>query len=349
MSNRVLSIHPSWTGFGWAIARAKFSYRLGQASPEPLSHGLRGGPIPERSDFVPWKERTDVIVEGFAYARGRSTREGIASIQVGAACRNVRVLGPRAWHRAGSRWMVGDPQYFDRVALTNENAYGGVDLRVRLDDETSFTTASIIDHPGLYPRNRTGKGYAIHEPYEGLELPQLEDPEDPLRLDRPAAVDPRHWHSMPLPCSLDWQGPLTFPRCLYFGLNAWFPAPDINALAEVRRGRLTPQGLPSSDALLADPRYHQEAQPGMTLPCVSGGEEVVLLGMHPSKLRVELRLPEPPRIAIGVDRDQEDLEVRAQTLVLRPDLETFSITWAARRPLPRAFLPGIHRDRKSVV
>src|ERR1035437_3273348 len=97
------------------------------------------------------------------------------------------------------------------------------------------------DHPGLYPRNPVGKGYLVlPDPIEGVELPNLEDPADLLTPERLVTRQPELWFRQPLPWCFEWTVGLTFPRCLYLGLDAWFPAPDGAPLGEVQRGYIPP-------------------------------------------------------------------------------------------------------------
>src|SRR5690606_5960313 len=137
-----------------------------------------------------------------------------------------------------------------------------------------------FDHPGLYPRNPIGKGYLVYPdpPIVGLELPNLEDPSDRLTPQRLFALSPERWHRQPLPWALDWTSPLTYPRELYGGLDAWHPCPDLTTLPEVTRG-YAPELVKASAA--PAPHFHQEASLGMVAHVPLGGAPVSIVGMHP--------------------------------------------------------------------
>lgn len=333
---------------GTAVAFIRRRFERDRSRPEALSEGIIGPPIPERSDLWARKNRVDVIVEGFAYAPHGSARASEVRLRIegsrGARLdRTIAVFGPRHVVRRSGALRFSEPEPFERMAIDGEHAYGGIDSRVTIPEGTLLTPAAFIDHPGLYPRNRAGKGYCVEEPLEGMALPELEDPSDLLSPDRITVGDPRNWHTMPLPWTFDWSGPLTFPRCAWASMDAWYPAPPGATFAEVARGFLPADFRDRTEGLQMAPEYFQEASPGMMMERIEGGEEISITGMHPTKETIPLTLPCPPDVEIALDGQAESVEVRAHTLIFRPHEESFSIVYAAQRPLNRALIGGIHR------
>src|SRR5690348_16445946 len=82
------------------------------------------------ADFIPFKIATDVVVNGAAYApRGRPVQELVATVIVGEARKDVRVVGDRtSVFRPGGTPEFTDPVPFATMPLRYELAYGGVDI-----------------------------------------------------------------------------------------------------------------------------------------------------------------------------------------------------------------------------
>ena len=124
------------------------------------------------TDFIPFKLATDVVLNGKAYApRGRLTQELTASLMVGQARKDVRVIGDRQCrHRDKGDPLFTDPQSFTTMELRYERAYGGIDI---------YSDPSI---PCPYLRNPLGCGFVVggnKRTIDSLVLPNLEDPNEP--------------------------------------------------------------------------------------------------------------------------------------------------------------------------
>lgn len=349
---------------GAAYALIKLTYAIDVddgacrlAEPEVLRGDLRREDleprIPADTDFWPVKEATDVVVLGSAYGRRSGVCERVVSVTVGEACKRVAVFGRRAvtWGSDG-RPRVEAPEPLCEVPLTREQAYGGLDWRVRPEDpDDRLTRARLMtDHPGLYPRNPFGKGYLV-EPGQVPELlmPSLEDPDDLLTADRLIVGDPRLWYRQPLPFSLDWFHPACFPRNVFFAADAdaWYPAPEDDALPEVRRG-LLPSGFRAAMEARAlvegpHPRFVQGASHGLTFAHLGEGTPVTLVGMHPERERVTFAVPAPPAVRMGVDGDWQAVPTRLHHLVVRPAEGRVNLVYGVLRALNRPFVPGIHK------
>jgi hypothetical protein len=343
---------------------AKFTYALGgdrlhRAEAEPLLHDLRDPELdprlPADTDFWAVKRATDVVVRGSAFAPGgRPTPRMRVSARIGAHEKQVEVFGDRPVQWTGEgRIRFGEPVPFDAMPMTWENAYGGIDWRVPTPDPERPEVAArlMTDHPGMYPRNPFGKGYLVEGgEVDEMLLPNLEDPGDLLTPGRLVTGDPRMWWNQPLPCCLDWTHPATFPRYCWMGqrVDAWFPGPQDERMPEVRR-RLLPPGY--RDVLAArslddgpHPSFKQGGSAGFVLPALEGGEPVQIVGMHPERRQVTFRLPERrPLLALAIDGEVSTPQVHLHHVVIRPDEERVNLVFRVSAPMPRVWVPGIHR------
>ncbi len=350
-------VTPGDTGFAQAWIKLTHSAAGGScapAEPEPLLHDLRDPDSEPRTqpgtDFWWYKEATDVVVRGSAFAPAPGARTMEVSVQVGQVSKRVAVFGPRAVTWADGRPRVADPEPFEAVPMTWDNAYGGVDIRVTPDDPDDLMTQLMleVDHPGRYPRNAAGFGYMVL-PGELPEvfMPQLEDPDDLLTAERLVVGDARKWYLQPLPWCLDWVHPETFPRNVLFSdaVDAWYPGPEDAGMPEVRRGYVM-EGyrtmMKQRDEAGPHPRFCQGASHGLVLDGITGGEPVVIRGMHPERSEVSFSLPAPPQLEITVEGDRQAVEPRLHSVVCWPAEEKVTMTYAARRPLTRPFIPGVH-------
>lgn len=348
----------------FAFALAKFTYEIRDgvavlAEPEPLLHDIWNDEtldpkLPVGSDYWFAKPATDVLVRGSAFAAGgRPFQTSQVSVAIGDRVKRVAVFGRRVveWSSSGTP-SFSAPEPIAEVPLLYQLAYGGLDARVPIPESQAEAYAQVLaegqayDHPGLYPRNPVGKGYlALPGPVPELELPNLEDPADLLRPERLIAEGPENWHRQPLPWCFEWMVGLTFPRCCYVGLDAWYPAPDGPQLTEVARG-FVPQHFKQRLAQMPElvVGFQQEASLGMVFGSPLAGQRVEILGMHREERSLSFVVPQPPRMEIEVEGSSELVEARLVNLALYPSEKRFTMTYSARnRGLPRLFVPGIHR------
>lgn len=133
----------------------------------------RQGPSVRHDDFADWKLGADLLLRGTCHPpKGRDVVCDVA-FGVGAWSKTLRVHGPRTYSPGllfGG--AVSDPQPFEAMPLTWENAYGG---------------------PG-YADNPAGKGFATPE------LPTVEDPRAPVTKSGQRGVAPGSF----LPVSSQW-------------------------------------------------------------------------------------------------------------------------------------------------
>lgn len=349
----------------FAYGLVKLTYRavggqLVPLPPDPLEHDIRdrSGPpsLPTGSDFWTGKAATDVVVLGDAHApAGRPAHEWRVAVAVGRLSKRITVYGNRTvvWRDGVPR--ITAPEPFQTMAITRENAYGGMDGRVPWPEPVPPPEAmsQIFDHPGMYPRNPFGKGYLVDPAPapEPVPLPNLDNPADPLTPERLVTGDPTQWWRQPLPWCLDWHHAMMFPRYVFFGCDAWFPGPQDTSLPEVREGYLAPgyrdlfldkdkgAGTMQKLPLIA----YQEASLGLAVPNLEPNTPLSVQGMHPEGKAIELALPPPPRMRLTLEGSSADVRPQLTNVVIHPAEEKVTLTYFGRwDELPRPFIAGIH-------
>ena len=96
------------------------------------------------------------------------------TLRVGALRQTARVVGDRYWVKSFGMISISSPVPFERIPLPClERAFGGWDRSHPDPDKHAFE-----------PRNPVGTGFQFekHGKFEdGMRLPNLEDPRDPVR------------------------------------------------------------------------------------------------------------------------------------------------------------------------
>ncbi len=340
-----------------AIAFVKFTYTFDDAGvrhapPTPLVGDLRDPAVrrqlPPDSDFAPFKAATDVVVLGSAYPRaGAAETQRDVEVRAGSTLKRLRVFGQRLVRgHLGGGPRVERMEPLGVVPLTRAEAYGGRRPPTPIEARRPPLLASLMlgasDPSALYPRNPDGKGY-WHPAWAGetLALPRVEDPSDPLTLERLMRQPERPWYEAPLPWHLDWMGLDQFPR---LPLIAPQHRPRSEELAEVARGLWPADALDVGSRSFLERSVILRAAPlGLAWPDPEPGAPVELVGMHPERDLLRFALPAPPHLAFEVEGTRREVAPRLNALVIYPDTRTFSMTWVgALHDLPRGFIPGVH-------
>ena len=305
------------------------------------------------SDLMPFKLRTDIIVKGHAYGyNGR--RQFHAGLQLGDAVKKILVQGDRRCTREASGALVfSAPDPVERIPLSFTYAYGGRDTVAEAawlqeavagsPDEASELRVSAEGSPYAYPRNPSGRGYLIRatpEAVEALQLPNLEDPLDPLTPQRLEVGSRLRWPRMPMPWATGWVAADWFPRVVGLGLLPTYERMT-EPFPEVQRGFIADSVLRPASYDLADP-FHLTcgASLDMQRPYLHGGEPVRLVSLHPGRPDFTFRLP-AERPAIWTDGRKGRLNPTQpvmQTVVIEPDADRVSIVWRGAAQALRPYM-----------
>ncbi|MFY2558306.1 DUF2169 family type VI secretion system accessory protein [Corallococcus terminator] len=253
------------------------------------------------------KPATDVALLGHAHAPHKGATEVLVALQVGPLKKVVRVVGERTWFRSMGRVAATKPLPFEKLPLTWERAFGGWD---RTDPA----------RPTFEPRNPVGTGFRASPRHfeEGLKLPNLEDPAEPLR----------EFGQRVTPIGFGFTSPHWQPRAKYTGTydEAW----------NTTRKPLLPKDF--------DRRFFNAAAPGLIAPgYLKGNESVVIAGASP-RGRLAFSFPGQPTPVVTVRlRGGADIspELRLDTVILDLDAEQVSLLWRGHVPLGE----GLHDVR----
>lgn len=319
--------------------KLKLAYGLHGRRPRPTE--LVGKAIFEqtdfRSDFWPRKPAVDVVVLGHAYARGLA-RACTAEIRIADITRSLHILGDRRAQLVGGAVQVSDPLPFDRMPVTRERAYGGTDsfYTTSQEDIEAHGVSIAFDHPGMYPRNPHGRGYALTaERLElGVALPNVEWLGQEIAKDAWWVRSADAWPHASPPACIDFMPPQAYPRRACFGdPGAWAPF-DETAVRDEERARIGTRSVLGISQGVA-----QEAWPGMTLAKIQSGEPVAIDGMHPEHKRFAFELPTLPEIEVTEKGVEAETQVRAETLVIEPEAERYTIVFGAEANLRKRYIP----------
>jgi hypothetical protein len=281
------------------------------------------------SDFVPYKLATDVVLNGKVNApRGVPTESCVATLSVGGMRKDLLVIGDRVCHHdEGLPPLFSDPAPFVTMDLTYERAYGGVDVY-------SDPTMAIA-----YVRNHVGRGFAVENmkaAVEGLELPNIEDPADPLTPDRLLVGHFMYWEQQPIPQGFGWVAKQWQPRASLAGV---MPADRLieqelrKAYAEVvppeQRELYEQTQLPDMDFA-----FFNGASPGLVFEYLHGDETISAGNLTPEGV-LTFQLPgDRPRIGLDIGLAPSDPEVVLQTVMIRLEDREVDLVWRAAFPYP---------------
>jgi len=281
------------------------------------------------ADFVPIKLATDVVLNGTAHAPGgRAVRELIATIEIGKVRKSVKIFGDRVCkHQIGGDPLFGDPQPFTVMPLRYERAYGGVD--VESDHRCQFP----------YPRNVLGKGFAISNvkaAISGLELPNIEDPNDLLTPAKVCCGDIRNWAKQILPTGFGWYSKFSHPRAGWAGI---LPADrPVEQMMRQAYAELLPE--PARALYLAHPfpsidfRFFSGASPGLSLPYLTGDEAIKLTNLSPDGNLLLVLPGDRPAITLNIGDGTKEAKVVLHTVQIRMDKGEVDLVWRAAFPYP---------------
>jgi hypothetical protein len=224
-----------------------------------------------------------------------------------------------------------DPLPFTEIELMYEHAYGGVD--------------AVFDPGGVYayPRNPVGRGFVV-EPseaaVEGLLLPNIEDPDDPLTPERLVTGAFEQWEQQPMPQGFGWFAKHWQPRILLAGV---MPSPQMEVEppppedAWEDEGDSDGNGAPDTPELPSmDFGFFNGGSPGLVFPYLAGNELVETVNLAPEG-DVSFHLPgETPRIGLDVGRGIWEPPAVLHTVMIRMEQREIDLVWRAAIAYPDA-------------
>jgi len=251
------------------------------------------------------KPATDVYICGDACApHGHPVTAMDVNIRVGPCGVDLRVLGDRVWERAATLGVrPSDPAPFVKMPLVWERGYGGV------------AKSSTLQRPAFEPRNPIGCGFETNrQDAIGMPIPNIEDPRQLLGSvadrPRPVGVGPiaRHWQ----------------PRASYAGTydDAW----------KRQRAPLWPLDL-DERFFCSAPSYLQAS------PRLTGGETVVLLGLHPNgPIRFRLPTLRLRTVSRFLDDDATERTPVLDGVLIEADVRRLTMYYRASVPAARGLI-----------
>ena len=281
------------------------------------------------SELASYKLATDVVVIGKALAPSEESVEQLeVSVAIADYKKTLLVTGDRyCIYRWLRRPLFTDPVPFKDMEIRYERAYGGKDEK------------SDPKLPFIYPRNPMGTGVALKNKravIDKLVLPNIEDPNDLLTIDRLIMGKPERWNEQPLPAGLGWFHRTWYPRCSFVASMPSFIDVDTvfreEALGFVPKGQVVLSRqfkLPSFDL-----RFNNGASLGMVLPYLKGDERVQLKHLTPGG-ECAFSLPgEPPQIMLDIGLGENVLKPFLQTVCIRLKEMEVDLIWRGAHEYP---------------
>jgi len=254
-------------------------------------------------DYAPIKHRCDVILNGSAYAPdGRPVKKISVGLRVAGMAKKFDVVGDRAWQMSKLGYAITPTAAFITKPISYDCAFGGSDNQH--PDESKHSAHML---------NPVGRGY------HGIFTEALMD-------------------GQPLPNTEESGKSIKFPdgkyRPMAFGVvgRGWQPRYPL-------AGTYDQNWIDNIFPFLPDDfqeAYYQCAPLDQQIDFLVGNEIVDLVNLTPEG-RTSFKIPviEVPVVFFRKKGEREETHAVADTLVIEPDLNRFSITWRASIPLKK--------------
>jgi hypothetical protein len=275
--------------------------------------------IKYEADFVTHKLVTDVVLNGYAYAKKNATHT-ICSLQVGETRKEIKVFGNREAYISNNNISFSEPEIFEKIELRYENAYGGIDIYS--DKDTSYP----------YPRNHMGKGFIVNPSKKiKVSLPNIETPTLLLTPENLIVGKMTNWERQPKPAGFGWYNKGWQPRCNFAGV---LPA---HKEFEDELFKLYLQNMPESEHKLMkstrlpimDFKFFSGASEGLSFPYILGQEIIKTTNMTPSGL-CYFKLPnEKPSVSLTINKIHYEPKPELYTVMIRMEERQVDLTWCA--------------------
>lgn len=266
---------------------------------EPWEEDPAGSSYRYEPEVAFTKPATDVVLNGHAWAARSGVSEMVVGLKVGPLQKQVSVVGDRAWFKSLGQVSASKPRPFEKIPLRWERAFGGWD-RSHADPARHQCEA----------RNPVGRGMRASKNFEeGLRLPNLEDPQQPLRKFGESVA----------PAGFGFVSPHWQPRAALAGTydERW----------QKQRAPLLPQDF--------DRRHLNAAAPGLVAPgYLRGDEPVVAAGVLPQgTLRFVLPGVPPPQVEVVFRGAWKPLPTNLDTVIIEADERRVLLLWRGCLPL----------------
>lgn len=304
-------------------------------------------------DLWPHKEGVDVIVRGQAYAPdGFPVSRMRVRVAIGGRSKVMDVFGDRCAYRSDRGIKFTEPATFTTMNLDWWNAYGGVDpqwMPKSIDDTPLMVGVPIVElFPGAYPRNPQGLGHIIQKNgfIDGIRLPNIEDPNDLLTVDKLFVDSPEDWWRRPIPQGMGWMSPHAFPRCVHVGYLPYFlPDPELQPrIPEVAAGWIEGRQLDRGLGHVSlSPLITRESAPGMNFAQLEPGTSVEIEGMTSAGFWGFTLPHRPPQVSL-LNRNHDrgyPSESRLHTLHIDVETKQVSQLWGTRFALNEDDISGL--------
>jgi len=290
------------------------------------------------SDFVPYKLKTDVVLNGNAYAYPEESPvyQIIASLIIDNIVRkDILVTGNRQCiYRPRQLPEFTDPSPFDTIPIIYENAYGGIDVFYKVDILCSNENVQSA----AYPANHLGKGFVmknIKEAIQNLPLPNIEDPNDLIKPERLVvkSIIKDRWKEQPEPQGFGWVSKFWQPRASLAGV---MPAdlPFFNLMKERYANHIPSEKdkknyEKSMDKFpMMDFKFFNGSSAGMCFDYLKGNETIHLIHLHPEG-EIFFQLPgDQPKINLDIGIDTQSAEdVVLHTIMIYMEEMQVDLVW----------------------
>ena len=257
-------------------------------------------------DFAPRKPRCDILLLGTAHApQGRPATRVDVGLQIGGWRKSFTAVGPRHWDCGVATLRATSPEPFITQPVSYDVAYGGTDL---LHPDPAQHAA--------YMANPVGRGFHKHLRREWVDGKPL-----PLTEEAGQSVTDTNGKYRPMsfgPVGRGWE-----PRSGLAGTydDAWlekhfpFLPPDF------------------------DDGYFQAAPADQQVPLdffKHGPMEVSLSNLTPEG-HTRFTIPQltAPVHVFPKKGEREDYSATLDTVLIEPDLQSFTLSWRVTRPLKK--------------
>ena len=258
------------------------------------------------SDWVLRKKQCDVIIKANAYPpSGKAINRLEAGFQVGDCQKTAIIHGPRQWEKNSwsTNLMIGEAEPFVEMPISYDLSFGGTWIS---DDQTQYE---------CYADNPIGCGFATKQTERLVDqpAPSIESPDDPITSN---IGNFKPWSFGPI--GRNWS-----PRAALAGTydEQW----------QQNQFPLLPTDF--------NEEFFQCAPRDQRIDFPSGGEEVVLFNLHPTRHEIRFQLPpklKMPMIVLMSDQTQQIVTPVIDTIAIDVTQGVFSLVWRTQIPVRRS-------------